>query len=88
MHCTAYVAGDPAGCARCGERRDLHEGTCHHCGRQVGMLPSGRVLPWVRENGQVRCAERPACKRAALGSASTEGFRAADVVPLTPRPRG
>jgi hypothetical protein len=24
MHCTAYVAGDPDGCARCGERHDLH----------------------------------------------------------------
>lgn len=25
MHCTGYVEGDPDGCARCGERRDLHE---------------------------------------------------------------
>lgn len=24
MHCTEFVEGDPNGCARCGERRDLH----------------------------------------------------------------
>lgn len=25
MHCTEYIPGDPAGCARCSEAQDLHE---------------------------------------------------------------
>ena len=40
---------------------------CADCGRLLGMLPSGRALPFTLEGDVARCANRPACKRAGWG---------------------
>jgi len=49
MHCTRYVPGDPDGCARCGERADLHDGSTD---------PADGVRTALAEAGAARAEHR------------------------------
>lgn len=51
--------------------RNTTRTTCFECHRRVGMLPSGRALPFTIENGRKRCADRGPCKRAQAAAAGS-----------------